>query len=54
MAAAILLIGEAGGRISGADGTPLVLNKPAPRHDGLAAAGSTALHRALVTRLRAA
>jgi myo-inositol-1(or 4)-monophosphatase len=52
LAAAILLIGEAGGRISEANGAPLVLNKPATRHDGLAAAGTTALHRALVTRLR--
>jgi myo-inositol-1(or 4)-monophosphatase len=52
LAAAALLIGEAGGRISEANGGPLVLNKPATRHEGLAAAGTTALHRALVTRLR--
>jgi myo-inositol-1(or 4)-monophosphatase len=52
LAAAVLLIGEAGGRISGADGAPLLFNQPAPRHTGLAAAGTTALHRALVTRLR--
>jgi myo-inositol-1(or 4)-monophosphatase len=52
LAAAVLLIGEAGGRISEAHGGPLVLNKPAIRHEGLAAAGTTALHRALVARLR--
>jgi myo-inositol-1(or 4)-monophosphatase len=54
LAAAALLIGEAGGRLSGADGRPLALNQATPRHEGLAAAGTTALHRALVTRLRAA
>jgi myo-inositol-1(or 4)-monophosphatase len=54
LAAAVLLIGEAGGRISEAGGGPVVLNKPATRHEGLAAAGTTALHRALVTRLRSA
>ena len=54
LAAAALVIGEAGGRISEADGAPLVLNKPAVRHAGLAAAGTTALHRALVARLRSA
>lgn len=53
LAAASLLIGEAGGRISAADGAPLILNKPAVSHNGLAAAGTTALHRALVARLRA-
>jgi myo-inositol-1(or 4)-monophosphatase len=53
VAAAALLISEAGGRLSGADGKPLVLNQPTPRHSGLAAAGTTALHRALIARLRA-
>ncbi len=53
LAAAALLIGEAGGRLSGADGRPLALNQATPRHEGLAAAGTTALHRALVARLRA-
>jgi myo-inositol-1(or 4)-monophosphatase len=52
LAAAVLLIGEAGGRISDASGRPLVLNKPQTRHEGLAGAGTTALHRALVGRLR--
>jgi myo-inositol-1(or 4)-monophosphatase len=54
LAAAALLISEAGGRLSGADGRPLALNQPEPRHAGLAAAGTTALHRALVARLRTA
>jgi myo-inositol-1(or 4)-monophosphatase len=54
LAAALLLIGEAGGRISEAGGGSLQLNKPEPRHEGVAAAGTTALHRALVTRLRSA
>jgi myo-inositol-1(or 4)-monophosphatase len=52
LAAAALLIGEAGGRISGADGGPLVLNQKSLRHAGLAAAGTSALHRALLARLR--
>jgi myo-inositol-1(or 4)-monophosphatase len=54
LAAAVILISEAGGRLSGADGSPLTLNRAEPRHDGLAAAGTTALHRALVGRLRTA
>jgi myo-inositol-1(or 4)-monophosphatase len=51
LAAAQLLIGEAGGLLTGADGADLTLNQPEPRHAGLAAAGTLALHRALVTRL---
>ena len=51
VAAADLLIAEAGGRLSAADGAPLVLNRPVPRHIGLAAAGTEALHRALIARL---
>jgi myo-inositol-1(or 4)-monophosphatase len=54
LAAAALLISEAGGRLSDADGKPLALNQTTPRHSGLAAAGTTALHRALVARLRTA
>ena len=54
LAAAALLISEAGGRLSGADGRPLAFNQPDPRHSGLAAAGTTALHRALIARLRTA
>jgi myo-inositol-1(or 4)-monophosphatase len=50
-AAAQLLIAEAGGLLTGADGTALVLNQPEPRHPGLAAAGTVALHRALLIRL---
>jgi myo-inositol-1(or 4)-monophosphatase len=50
-AAAQLLIAEAGGLLTGADGTALVLNQPEPRHPGLAAAGTAALQRALVLRL---
>jgi myo-inositol-1(or 4)-monophosphatase len=51
LAAAQLLIAEAGGRLTGADGADLVLNLPAPRHPGLVAAGTEALHRALLIRL---
>jgi myo-inositol-1(or 4)-monophosphatase len=52
LAAALLLVHEAGGRISEADGTPIVLNNPTPRHAGLVAAGTAALHQALVARLK--
>lgn len=51
LAAAHLLITEAGGRLSGADGATLALNQPEPRHAGLAAAGTESLHRALLERL---
>jgi myo-inositol-1(or 4)-monophosphatase len=51
LAAAHLLVAEAGGRLSAADGAALALNRPIPRHSGLAAAGTEALHRALVARL---
>jgi myo-inositol-1(or 4)-monophosphatase len=51
LAAAHLLIAEAGGRLSEASGAALVLNRPTPRHAGLAAAGTVALHQALVARL---
>jgi myo-inositol-1(or 4)-monophosphatase len=51
LAAAQLLIGEAGGLLTSADGADLILNQPEPRHPGLAAAGTRALHRALVVRL---
>lgn len=54
LAAAVLLISEAGGRLSEADGGALALNRQELRHTGLAAAGTTALHRALVARLRTA
>jgi myo-inositol-1(or 4)-monophosphatase len=51
VAAAQLLISEAGGQLSGADGSPLVLNRRELRHTGLVAAGTDALHRALLERL---
>ena len=51
LAAAHLLLAEAGGRLSEADGAAVVLNRPIPRHGGLAAAGTAALHQALVARL---
>ena len=54
LAAAQLLIAEAGGRLSGADGAALVLNRPEPRHPGLVAAGTEDLHRALLQRLATA
>ena len=54
LAAALLLITEAGGRLTGGDGTALSLNQPEPRHPGLVAAGTAALHRALLDRLRIA
>jgi myo-inositol-1(or 4)-monophosphatase len=52
LAAACLLIGEAGARSTDADGAPLVFNQPVPRHAGLVAAGTDALHRALLVRLQ--
>jgi myo-inositol-1(or 4)-monophosphatase len=51
LAAAQLLIDEAGGVLTVADGANLVLNQPELRHAGLVAAGSEALHRALLIRL---
>jgi myo-inositol-1(or 4)-monophosphatase len=54
VAAALLLVTEAGGRISLADGTPLRLNRPEPYHAGLVAGATPDLHGALVARLRAA
>lgn len=51
LAAAVLLIEEAGGAIGDYDGQPLRLNQPVPRHPGLAAAASEALRRRLVGRL---
>jgi myo-inositol-1(or 4)-monophosphatase len=51
LAAAQLLIVEAGGRLSAADGAALVLNRPVPRHAGLVAAATAPLHEALVARL---
>jgi myo-inositol-1(or 4)-monophosphatase len=54
LAAAQLLIAEAGGAMSEASGARMTLNRPLPRHAGLVAAGTQALHRALVLRLAGA
>jgi myo-inositol-1(or 4)-monophosphatase len=54
LAAAQLLITEAGGELSEASGASIELNRPLPRHTGLAAAGTVALHRALLARLASA
>lgn len=51
LAAAVLLVEEAGGAISLRDGRPLRLNQPVPRHDGLAVAASEPLRHRLVERL---
>jgi myo-inositol-1(or 4)-monophosphatase len=51
VAAAQLLIAEASGRLSGIDGSALVVNRPEPHHSGLVAAGADGLHRALLQRL---
>ncbi|MFO1047237.1 MAG: 3'(2'),5'-bisphosphate nucleotidase CysQ [Geminicoccaceae bacterium] len=40
IAAAVLLLEEAGGRITDAGGNPLTLNQPEPVHSGILAAGS--------------
>ena len=54
LAAAQLLITEAGGWLTGAGGAALVLNQPEPRHASLAAAGTESLHRELLERLATA
>jgi len=51
LAAAQLLIAEAGGRLTAADGAAVVLNRPIPRHAGLVAAATAPLHAALIARL---
>jgi myo-inositol-1(or 4)-monophosphatase len=51
LAAAQLLIDQAGGVLTTADGAHLALNQPELRHAGLVAAGTEALHRALLFRL---
>ena len=52
VAAALLLVTEAGGRMSLADGSPLRLNRPEPHHAGLVAGAAPGLHADLVARLR--
>ena len=54
IAAAQLLVAEAGGRMTDADGRPILLNQDPPRHRGLAVAGTASLHRALLARLETA
>lgn len=54
IAAAQLLVAEAGGRMTDAAGDRIVLNRDPPRHVGLAAAGTHQLHDAILARLRAA
>lgn len=51
VAAALLLMREAGGLATTADGSEIELNGPMPRHEGLIAAGTATLHRTLEERL---
>jgi myo-inositol-1(or 4)-monophosphatase len=51
LAAPTLLVHEAGGIVTEIDGSPLLFNRPTPRHNGLVAAGRD-LHRLLVERTR--
>jgi myo-inositol-1(or 4)-monophosphatase len=53
IAAAVLLVEEAGGRIRDAGGGPLALNRPEPVHPGILAAG-TSLFPALLAATRGA
>ncbi len=52
LAAADLLVHEAGGRLTALDGTPLIYNRPDPVHSVLVAAGSER-HAALIELVRA-
>jgi myo-inositol-1(or 4)-monophosphatase len=54
IAAAQVIVGEAGGRMTDAAGRTIVLNQDTPRHAGLAAAGTQGLHDALLARLEMA
>jgi myo-inositol-1(or 4)-monophosphatase len=54
IAAAQLLVSEAGGWLTDAAGRQILLNQETPRHAGLAVAGSEPLHDALLARLEAA
>jgi myo-inositol-1(or 4)-monophosphatase len=54
IAAAQLLVSEAGGRITDAAGRAIVLNQETPRHAGLAVAATEHLHDALLARLETA
>jgi myo-inositol-1(or 4)-monophosphatase len=53
IAAAVLLLAEAGAVATDADGAPIRLNRPEPRHQGLLAAGRR-LHPALLAATRPA
>lgn len=53
VAAAQLLLLEAGGQLTDGQGVALVLNRPEPKHSGLIAAGSAMLHQALLAHLDA-
>jgi myo-inositol-1(or 4)-monophosphatase len=54
IAAAQLLVSEAGGRLTDAAGRPIVLNQETSRHAGIAVAGTAGLHEALLARLETA
>lgn len=54
IAAAQLLVSEAGGRLTDAAGRAIVLNQETPRHAGLAVAATEPLHHALLARLETA
>jgi myo-inositol-1(or 4)-monophosphatase len=54
IAAAQLMVSEAGGRLTDATGRAIVLNRDPPRHAGLAVAGTESLHDALLARLEIA
>ena len=52
LAAAWLLLSEAGARLTDAAGAALAFNAPEPRHAGLVAAGTAVLHATLMARLQ--
>ena len=54
IAAAQLLVSEAGGCLTDAAGRTIALNQETPRHAGLAVAGTERLHDALLARLETA
>jgi myo-inositol-1(or 4)-monophosphatase len=54
IAAAQLLVAEAGGRMTDASGRTILLNQDPPRHRGLAVGATARLHQALLARLETA
>jgi myo-inositol-1(or 4)-monophosphatase len=54
IAAAQLLVEEAGGCLTDAAGRTILLNRDVPRHVGLAAAGTEGLHASILARLATA